>query len=241
MRTLIISDIHANLTALEAVLLDVGEYDQVWCLGDLVGYGPEPNECISRLVGLKDLTCVLGNHDAAALGMIDINAFNHDARLSLQWLENKLTSFSRRFLEGLEERFSQNNVTMVHGSPFNPVWEYIFDIPMATKNFKSFESQVCLVGHTHVPYLFSQDVSGQVIRHFLAPNQPFTLQEKSILNPGSVGQPRDRDPRASYMIYDTEAATWELRRVAYDIAYVQARIFQERLPVTHAYRLKEGI
>jgi predicted phosphodiesterase len=151
MRVLVLSDIHANLSALDAVLADAGEFDAVWCLGDLVGYGPEPNECVERIRGLPNLVCLLGNHDAAALGQIDTEVFNTEAKLSVQWTQAHLTPENSEFLRSLPDRVENGFVTMAHGSPRNPVWEYILDGRVARKNFDAFNSSYCLVGHTHLP------------------------------------------------------------------------------------------
>jgi len=241
MLTLVISDIHANLTALEAVLADVNEYEQVWCLGDIVGYGPDPNQCIERLKELPNLTCVVGNHDAAALGMIEIEAFNFDARRSLRWLEGQLEPQNRKFLEVLLAKVVLDGVTLVHGSPRNPVWEYVMDPHVARDNFSAFESEICLVGHSHIPLMFTLNPEGECNASYLEAGHHFKPKTRAIINPGSVGQPRDRDPRASYLVYDTFSHIWENHRVAYDVQSVQERILDARLPIKHAYRLKDGI
>src|SRR5512138_2030522 len=127
MRTLIISDIHANLTALEAVLADAGSFDAAWCLGDLVGYGPDPNECIERIAGLPNLQCIMGNHDAAAVDIIDIETFNLEARKSVLWTQERLTPANKEYLKNLPERINLDDFTLVHGSPYKPIWEYLLD------------------------------------------------------------------------------------------------------------------
>ncbi|KUK91686.1 MAG: Putative phosphoesterase [Anaerolineaceae bacterium 46_22] len=135
MRTLIISDVHANLTALQTVLEDAAPFDRVWCLGDVVGYGPDPNECISIIRELPQLKCVKGNHDAAILGEISILSFNFEARASLQWLKSVISSENIAWLKSLEERLVLQNVTLVHGSPNSPVWEYIMDVRTAQEKY----------------------------------------------------------------------------------------------------------
>jgi diadenosine tetraphosphatase ApaH/serine/threonine PP2A family protein phosphatase len=242
MRTLIISDIHANLTALQIVLEDAAPFDRVWCLGDTVGYGPDPNECINLVKGLPGLLCVKGNHDAAIIGDISIRAFNYEARASLEWLDTVITPENRRWLASLEEQLVLEDVTLVHGSPSSPVWEYIMDVHTARENMDAFETLVCLVGHTHVPVLFSQE--GEELKSTkripFPVDEPFEIKHKSILNPGSVGQPRDHDPRASYVIYDDENNQWSHHRVSYDVEKVQKRILAKGLPEQHAYRLSKG-
>ncbi|MFN2303222.1 MAG: metallophosphoesterase family protein [Anaerolineales bacterium] len=243
MRTLIISDIHSNLTALKAVLADAKPFGAVWCLGDVVGYGPDPNECIELIKDLPKLKCVKGNHDAAIIGDININAFNYEARASLMWLESALKQENRHWLEALDEKMIFDDITMVHGSPRNPVWEYIMDLSSARENLKAFNTQICLVGHTHIPCIYQMDKSTiqSTHLHLLEQDKPFSLKNKCILNPGSVGQPRDHDPRSAYMIYDDEGDTpWIFRRVDYDIEKVQKRILAAGLPYRHASRLSEG-
>lgn len=243
MRFLIVSDIHANLAALSAVLEDAKPYDGVWCLGDVVGYGPDPNECIERLRALPELKCIKGNHDAAILGEIDRNAFNYEARASLDWLESKLKPANRRWLANLDERLEQDGITLVHGSPRNPIWEYVMDVQTARQNMSQFATQVCLVGHSHIPCVFQQEEDGQesIRLYAMAPEVAFQLEHRAILNPGSVGQPRDHDPRAAYVVYDTRSADWTYHRVEYDIIKVQARIRAAGLPERHASRLESGL
>lgn len=241
MRILVISDIHANLTALEAVLEAAGEIDSVWCLGDLVGYGPDPNECVSRIRDLPNLQCIIGNHDAAALMQIDADTFNPEARSALIWTRQALNESSRTFLSSLPEKMEIEHVTLSHGSPRHPVWEYLLDTRTATINFDFFVTPLCFVGHTHLPVVYSLLDSNHLARlNIPEPNQMFTLPERAIINPGSVGQPRDRDPRASFAIYDDEAHTWDYRRVEYDIPAVQARMEKVSLPERHVHRLAGG-
>jgi diadenosine tetraphosphatase ApaH/serine/threonine PP2A family protein phosphatase len=241
MRTLIISDIHANLTALEAVLEDAGPYEAVWCLGDLVGYGPDPNECIARIRELPNLLCLLGNHDAAALKQIDIDTFNLEARLAIRWTQQTLTEESLTFLAELPERLDLECVTLAHGSPRQPVWEYLLDTRTATANFENFDTPYCFVGHTHLPVMYHLPDENRIAR-LMVPDasMQLTLAPRAILNPGSVGQPRDRDPRAAYAIYDPVANTWEFHRVPYDIPAVQLRMTAVNLPERHIQRLTAG-
>ncbi len=243
MRTLIVSDIHANLPALQAVLEDAAPFDQVWCLGDIVGYGPDPNECIEAIRVLPELQCVKGNHDAAILGEIDITAFNYEARESLEWLETELLPENKDWLSELPEKITFDPFTLTHGSPRNPVWEYIMDLRTARENMSQFDTQFCLVGHTHIPCIFKMDGEKPESTHLylVSPDESFTLDKKCIINPGSVGQPRDHNPLASYLIYDDqEELPWVYQRVAYDIEEVQMRILAAGLPQRHASRLSEG-
>jgi diadenosine tetraphosphatase ApaH/serine/threonine PP2A family protein phosphatase len=240
MRVLVISDIHANLTALETVLADAGSFDGVWCLGDLVGYGPDPNECIQRVRGLPNLVCLLGNHDAAVLGQLDVNAFNREAQVSMQYMQRMISAENLAFLAELKEMQTLDDVTLAHGSPRNPIWEYLLDIYTATVNFKAFSTSACLVGHTHIQIVYEQSEDGQVTWKAPHPGEIIPFRHRTICNPGSVGQPRDLDPRAAYALFDLETRTWETRRVPYDITYVQERIREAGLPLRHALRLSEG-
>lgn len=242
MRTLILSDIHANLTALEAVLEDAGDVERVWCLGDIVGYGPDPNECIERVSLLPGLRCIKGNHDAAILGEIAVRTFNHEARASLSWLETVLTPSNRRWLKELDEQIEIEGVTLAHGSPRDTIWEYILDVGTAQVNMGYFSTQVCLVGHTHLPAMF-QMAEGNTPTPWYNPLQegePFQITQKCIINPGSVGQPRDHDPRAAYMLFDDALDVWTFKRVKYDVKQVQERILVAGLPERHALRLRDG-
>lgn len=244
MRVLVLSDIHANLAALEAVLSDAaGEYDTVWCLGDTVGYGPEPDECVGRIRELAALT-VVGNHDWAVLERVDVSDFNPAARRAVVWTRDHLSAESIAWLKALPDQpIVSGDYTLTHGSPRDPVWEYILQSTVATSNFSHFGTRFCLVGHTHVPAL-----------HVLAPDetraltlkpivdQPVSLQGgwRVILNPGSVGQPRDNDPRAAYALLDTEAAVWTARRVAYPIETTQSHMRAAHLPDRLINRLSYG-
>lgn len=242
MRVLVMSDIHANYTALERVIEAAGDYDAVWCLGDLVGYGPDPNACVELLSEQPNLTCVLGNHDVAALGRMPLEAFNGDARRALLWQERVLSASSMAFLGTLPQGVQvSEHVTLVHGSPRDPVWEYVLNTLAARMNFDAFDTDFCFVGHTHVQSMFRLDEQKDRISLDIPHvGMPVKLTGRAILNPGSVGQPRDRDPRAAYAIFDTEALTWEPQRVEYDIAAVQARIRESKLPEKQALRLAEG-
>jgi predicted phosphodiesterase len=241
MRILIVSDIHANLNALEAVLSDAGDFDSCWCLGDLVGYGPDPNECIARMRQIPELVCLLGNHDAAALNQIDIASFNPEARRALLWTQKILSQENAEYLKGRPERVDLDSVTLAHGSPRHPVWEYLLDTRTATLNFDFFQTPFCFVGHSHVPAIYKKR-DDQALAELFLPEEPGCIEmvPRAIFNPGSVGQPRDRDPRASYAIYDDGENTWDYRRVAYDITEVQGRMQQVDLPERHIQRLSAG-
>ncbi|MEK9162809.1 MAG: metallophosphoesterase family protein [Chloroflexota bacterium] len=241
MRILIISDIHGNLTALEAVLADAdGSYDTVWCLGDLVGYGPDPNECVERVRALSKLTCLVGNHDKAAIGDIDIKSFNLDARTAIAWTQEALTPASREYLINLPEKHVQGVYTLVHASPRQPVWEYILDAYIASQNFSYFETPYCLVGHTHIPVIYQQEGTTAVERRPNYDELTVFGNERLIINPGSVGQPRDSNPDASYAILDFEGRRWEYRRAPYNVAETQRRMTEHKMPVRLISRLQKG-
>lgn len=241
-RVLVVSDIHANLTAIEAVLADAGKVDETWCLGDVVGYGPDPNECIERLRALPNLTCMMGNHDIASFGEARLEIFNLDARKALIWQREALSEESKEFLRGLAtEAVVRGDVTLVHGSPRDPIWEYVMNTLVARVNLTFFETRWCLVGHSHFQAIFQYDPEQDDLTiEVPPPGKHYALKERAILNPGSVGQPRDRDPRAAYAIYHPKKKSWEPRRVEYDIRSVQMRILKAGLPPRHAERLAGG-
>jgi diadenosine tetraphosphatase ApaH/serine/threonine PP2A family protein phosphatase len=229
------------MTALEAVLEQAGEVDGVWCLGDLVGYGPDPNECVERVRSLPGLVCLVGNHDAAALGLIETESFNPDARMAIEWTAAALSPASVEFLGSLPERQVLDHVTLAHGSPRQPVWEYLLDTRTATINFQFFDTPYCFVGHTHLPvvYYLADELRGARLTVPDASMQ-LKLAQRSIVNPGSVGQPRDRDPRAAFGIYDSEQNTFEFNRAHYDFTVVQERMEAANLPERHIQRLSAG-
>ena len=241
MRYLILSDVHANLVALQAVLADAPGFDEIWCLGDLVGYGPNPNECIERIQEFPHVS-LAGNHDWAALGKLDIRNFNTDARAATVWTRSELTPGSRDYLVGLPTHLEQDGFCMAHASPREPVWEYILDANVAYANFAHFSSQICLVGHTHIPLIFELNPKRQRCEAMIPPlNGAVKLgTRRMIINPGSVGQPRDGDPWASYALLDTEDMTWEFRRVPYSVEITQERMRARDLPRRLIDRLEIG-
>jgi diadenosine tetraphosphatase ApaH/serine/threonine PP2A family protein phosphatase len=241
-RVLVISDVHANLTALEAVLADAGELDEVWCLGDVVGYGPDPNECISLLRTLPKLTWMMGNHDFAAAGDLGLEAFNSDARKSLLWQRDSLSPENLEFLRLRPTKPEIcANVTLAHGSPRDPIWEYVLNTLVARINLGFYDTPWCFVGHSHFQVVFQYD-EGEDDFSIQVPDSGsmYQLTQRAILNPGSVGQPRDRDPRAAYAIFLPETDVWNPHRVEYDFKSVQKRILASGLPPRHAERLAGG-
>jgi predicted phosphodiesterase len=251
MRCAIISDIHGNLDALEAVLADAGRVDEIWCLGDLVGYGPQPNECVD-LLRRRAAICIAGNHDWAAIGRMDTVEFNPEAGEAARWTAERLTEAHHRYLGDLPERViagPAGEFTLVHGSPRDPVWEYLTHASLARPNFEHFNTPYCLVGHTHVPLIFQRQPpahsgGGAAVRAVIpADNQPFLLAEaRLIINPGSVGQPRDGRQQAAYMVFESGAdgARITLRRVAYPVVAVQEKMRDAGLPLRLITRLTYG-
>jgi diadenosine tetraphosphatase ApaH/serine/threonine PP2A family protein phosphatase len=243
MRILVISDIHANLIAFEAVLKDSqGDWEQMWFLGDLVGYGPDPNGCGVLLREHQPLA-LSGNHDWAVLGKLELSTFNPHARQVIEWTQGALDSETRSYLLAQEPLEVQPPFLLAHASPRRPVWEYILDIATAATNFEQLEAEtpVCLVGHTHVPILFSAATNGAVRASPPVYGKPTTLDDaRYIVNPGSVGQPRDGDPRAAYALLEPETMTWEFRRVAYAIEETQRRMRKHGFPERLVARLEFG-
>ena len=243
MRYAIIADIHANLTAFEAVLEDMerrGGVDEIWCLGDIVGYGPDPHECIERLRQYNHV-CVAGNHDWGAIGKISTADFNPDAALACQWTAGQLNKKDVKYLEKLPLAIDKDTFKLVHGSPREPIWEYVISASIARENFNFFQSPYCLVGHSHVPLVFREE-DGSCTSSRLVDNIGLAVGEsRLILNPGGVGQPRDGDPRASYAIYDSETRIVKLHRIPYDVVATQDRMMEKGLPVRLAVRLQRGL
>lgn len=235
------SDIHSNRTALEAVLEAAGSVGAIWCLGDIIGYGPDPNDCISIIRDLPNLICLRGNHDSAVIGLTEKGKFNLSAQVVLEWTTDQLNPVHRQYLQSLSPQAEVDQVTLVHASPRDPVWEYIMDVYTATANFEYFSTPYCFVGHSHLPVLYYVKGRKELANvTFVYPGDTTKLPENSIVNPGSVGQPRDHDPRAAFTIYDTEEHSWTQHRVPYDIAEVQARMTQAGLPIEYIQRLDLG-
>ena len=241
MRYGIVADIHANLAAFEAVLADMGSVDGLWCLGDLVGYGPDPNECV-ELLRRRDHLCVIGNHDLAAIGRLDTSDFNPAAAAAAEWTARVLSERSRLYLSTLPEKLIVEPFTLVHGSPRSPVWEYITYEALAEPNFDYFDTQACLVGHTHMPALYVRKAESRLVLGTVpGPGDRIDVRQNRIIaNPGGVGQPRDGDPRAAYAIYDTDSGILEWRRVEYPIQITQQRMREAKLPARLIERLTYG-
>lgn len=242
MQVAVLSDIHANLVALDAVLADAGPVDALWHLGDVVGYGPDPNGVVRRLreLGARG---VRGNHDAAAVGGSEIDWFNPDARKAMEWTRITLDDDSRAWLADLPERRTEAGVELVHGSPRQPLWEYILSPGSARANLDRLAQPIGLHGHTHVPVAW-RDADGGVELVRAADADHLALDgRRALVNPGSVGQPRDGIPTASYLILDQPAgtgATVSWHRVTYDIDAVQRAMRAAHLPAFLVRRLELG-
>jgi diadenosine tetraphosphatase ApaH/serine/threonine PP2A family protein phosphatase len=241
MRAAVVSDIHANLHALEAVLeaIDADAPDELWCLGDLVGYGPKPNECCA-LVQQRATTCLAGNHDLAVRGTIDLSEFSGEAGEAAAWTRTVLNEESQRFLDGLEPQGKAAGVALFHGSARDPVWEYVLSDEAAAATFALTGEPLVLVGHSHAALqvrLRESELDGGLA----AGGTELDLDgARRLLNPGSVGQPRDGDPRAAYLLLDLAARRASFRRVDYDIARTQAEMREAALPEPLAERLSAG-
>jgi diadenosine tetraphosphatase ApaH/serine/threonine PP2A family protein phosphatase len=207
-----------------------------------VGYGPDPNAVVEEVRDIPNLVCLLGNHDMAAIGKMPLESFNGEARRSLEYHAKVISASNMDFMRSLSANVKVcGDATLAHGSPRDPLWEYILNAVTARINFDHFDTPWCFVGHSHIQSVFMlNEKNDRVTFEQTKPSVALDLRPKLILNPGSVGQPRDRDPRAAYAIYDTVARTWTPRRVAYDVLGVQQRIREAGLPEKHAARIAEG-
>jgi predicted phosphodiesterase len=242
MRVLLLSDIHSNRVALETILSNAPAFDAVWCLGDVVGYGPMPNECVARLRGLHALT-LTGNHDQAVLGNVPLETFRDTARQALEWTRRVLTQESLEWLAARPSHLvlPEHDMTLVHASPREPVWEYIENARTALENFSFFETAYCWFGHTHQPIAYRLRTRDRVLStHFLPENKPYLLEPRLLVNPGSVGQPRDGDSRAAFGILDLDTQVLVHHRVEYDIPAVQRAMMDAHLPYRLVARLAQG-
>ena len=243
MKYFIFSDIHGNLEALTVVLQQINECapDKVICLGDVVGYGPNPNECIQQVHQAADLT-IMGNHDHAVLGLTDIAYFNQYARTAVLWTREVLSEENFKILSSYPFQQSTGDILFVHSTPLYPDrWDYIFN-PLEGKYYlQHLEEQVCFIGHSHQPLFFEQDKNGR-IAFDRKPELSLTVREgcKYIVNVGSVGQPRDGNPQTSFAIYDSEEQRIEVKRLPYDLATTQKKMIEVNLPVFLIERLAHG-
>lgn len=242
MHVAVISDIHGNRHALDAVLADADDRgcDEVWCLGDVVGYGADPNGCCAAVRGFASV-CLAGNHDLAAIGTLSTDSFSADAATSALWTREHLTVEHRDWLASMRPSGTAQSFLLAHGSPLHPVWEYVLTAAQAEASLDAFDEQVALIGHSHIPLSFARDGRRAVAAQRRGDGDEAQIgAQRWLLNPGSVGQPRDEDPRAAWMElhpYDGRVA-WH--RVRYDVGGAQQAIRDAGLPVSLADRLGVG-
>ena len=243
MKILLVSDIHGNHVALETVLAASRTFDAVWNLGDTVGYGPRPRECVDLIAQHGAGPVLVGNHDLAAIGQLDLADFNPVARIAARWTGLQLGPEHRAFLAALPAKTSVEGYTLAHGSPRAPIWEYVADAETATDNFAFFDTVACFIGHTHLAMYakLGDGRSGAEIGPFRNGETLELRGDRFLINPGSVGQPRDGDPRAAYAILDTERRAVTAHRVAYDIAATQHQMIAAGLPEALIARLPLGV
>ena len=242
MRVAIVSDIHGNRQAFEAVLdsIEASTCEEMWCLGDLVGYGADPDACVA-LARAHAAICLAGNHDMGVRGDLPLEQFSRGAALAARWTQETINDETRAYLNGLEPALLDEQVGLFHASPRDPIWEYVLSALQAELCLDVQTHRVCLIGHSHVALSFSR-----------APGEPASGQTRTdgealdladgewLINPGSVGQPRDGDPRAAWLEFDLDSSTALYHRVEYDIDAAAAAIRAARLPDSLAERLSYG-
>ena len=244
MKIAILSDIHSNLEAFEAVLSKLKEkkIEKIWHLGDIVGYGPNPNECI-QLVKKEKIISLVGNHDLAVIGKITTEYFNPYAALAIKLNAQKILKENKKFLESLPLTLKpEKDVILAHGSIRDPIWEYLLEIVQAEENFSLFKEKVLFVGHSHLPMIFEKR-EDKIYQFRFPPDKAFLKFEKNsryIINPGSVGQPRDYNPKASFVIFDIENEILEYHRVDYPYFKTQEKMRKEGFPLFLIERLSLG-
>ena len=242
MAVAVISDIHGNLAALEAVLevVDLEQLDEIWCLGDVTGYGARPAECL-ELVRERSVICLAGNHDLVVSGAIGVDAFSADAAEAAQWSRDRLSDAERALLAEMPSSGERAGVSIYHGSVRDPIWEYVLTAEVARACLEAQPSDLALIGHSHIALSLSLADGDRLDGGKAAGGTEVELTGTQLLNPGSVGQPRDRDPRAAWLVLDLEAKTAQFRRTVYDIERTQAEILDAGLPSRLATRLASGI
>ena len=242
MRIALLSDVHGNLPAFEAVLADVdaASVEEIWCLGDLVGYGADPNGCVELARDRCDL-CLAGNHDLVVTGEIDLGDFSSSAAAAAQWTRDNIDAEALDFLSSLSPKEDGREIGLYHASPRDPVWEYVLSGWQADECMNAMDERVGAIGHSHVALFFRRKDDGQVEG---SPAEGGLEQDLSdgdwLINPGAVGQPRDGDPRAAWLLLDTEAWSAEWRRVEYPIDQAASAIEAAGLPAVLAQRLYSG-
>jgi diadenosine tetraphosphatase ApaH/serine/threonine PP2A family protein phosphatase len=245
LRVAVLSDVHSNQPALEAVLAAIEEagVEQLWCLGDVVGYGAQPDAC-AALIRERCNLCLAGNHDLAVLGGLDVSSFSDAAAAAVKWTREHSTGETLEFLRGLEPAASRDGVAMFHASPRDPIWEYVLSVDQAEAGLDAQEERVGLIGHSHIALFFTRPDgprAGGAHGAQAGDGALLSLESGSwLVNPGSVGQPRDGDPRAAWLELDTEEWTARFHRVGYDVAAAAEAILAAGLPASLAERLQAG-
>jgi diadenosine tetraphosphatase ApaH/serine/threonine PP2A family protein phosphatase len=242
MKISLISDVHGNLEALEMVLRDIEKQgaEKIHFLGDAVGYGCNPNECVKLISNHCDIK-LLGNHDYAALGLEAVENFNKLAQASIQWTQDILNQKSIEILSDFEMDTDFLDYHLVHASPGMPEsWHYILNQNQALEEFEKFTQSACFIGHSHLPAIFIKNGDGDVSKHTKVSFEKYA-DKKYIINVGSIGQPRDGDPRACYLILDTDSNVMQYKRVEYDITRTQTKMKKAKLPDFLIERLSVGL
>ncbi|MGC1165068.1 MAG: metallophosphoesterase family protein [Solirubrobacterales bacterium] len=245
MRAAVISDVHSNQPALEAVLAAVDEVgvEEIWCLGDVVGYGAQPDACADLIERRCDV-CLAGNHDLAVLGGLDIATFSETAATAVEWTRENASPVTLEFLRGLEPAAARDGVGLFHASPSDPIWEYVLSIDQAEAGLDAQPQRIGLIGHSHIALFFTRPEGarrGDTQGAQAGDGAVLALESGDwLLNPGSVGQPRDSDPRAAWLELDTEHSTARYHRVYYDVATAAETIVAAGLPSQLAERLSVG-
>jgi predicted phosphodiesterase len=241
MQVAVISDIHANLHALEAVLaaIDLESPDEIWCLGDLVGYGPRPNRCCRRVAARANI-CLVGNHDLGVLGALSLEMFSPDAAAACRWTQGVLEPDAREYLAAHRPALRRKDAELYHASPRDPVWDYVITEDAAVESLALTTAPIVLVGHSHVPLALTVE-EGSLVGGIAQHGTEVALDGRRwLLNPGSVGQPRDGDPRAAWLLLDLAASAASFRREEYPIELTQEEIVASDLPEILASRLAVG-
>ena len=250
MKIAVLSDIHSNLEALEATLDAMPGIESLWCLGDIVGYGSQPAECIGRLQSLTlPLTVTAGNHDLGAAGSLTLETFNPEGRAAIEWTRPRLSDEARRWLQKpgrleVRPKTSLAEATLLHASPRDPTWEYVTTAEIASACFAYFKGELCFFGHTHLPMIYAKKGDAPAYRFQPAAGANIFLKElgdRWMVNPGSVGQPRDHDPRASFLLFEPDEMSVTWHRVDYQFEITAAKIREAGLPAALADRLAYGI
>jgi diadenosine tetraphosphatase ApaH/serine/threonine PP2A family protein phosphatase len=241
-RVALLSDVHGNLPAFEAVLADTERagVDQRWCLGDLVGYGAQPDECVALAAERCDL-CLIGNHDLVVIDRLAIDEFSTNAAIAATWTKEHIDQTSVDFLAGLEPADVTHQIGLFHASPRDPVWEYVLSAMLAEACMDSMSQRVGAVGHSHVALYFSRPESGSLAGEYAPAGTELDLSSGDwIINPGGVGQPRDGDPRAAWLLLDLDTWTATWHRVDYPIDAAAKAIHDAGLPAALSERLYLG-